>query len=181
MADISDTRGTLIVKIDKPIEEVKKIIEDMSDISTGWGDYITELLYEDIKEVNPNMYSVPFWGSGRYSFFSNVNWFVNDKKIVKVYNKYDVDKLQLIFIYDDLLECMGGATINTVNVIEIYRIYSPTGKVLYLSKLPEEPRRDLNVYEHKNKEMYKYYYPYLEEDRDDEEIEVVKDEGGSES
>lgn len=178
MADLSDTRGTLIIKIDRSLEETQKIVEEMSEVSLGWGDYITELMHENIKEINPNTYSVPFWGSGRYSFYSNVEWFSRDKEILEIYKKYDINKLQLIFVYDDLLECMGEALINTMNFAEIYRAYSPTGKVVYLSRI-QASENDLTIDGYSNNDMWKYYYPFVE---DEEEIEViVTNESGSES
>lgn len=179
MANISWNYGRLIVRTDLPEDKVRSLLKDMNDITDNWGDYSTFLDVEDIK-VCPNdipMYILTFSGGSRWSFYSTIEWFTKDKKLMDLYKKYNVSFLQFTFIFNDIEQ--GDGIFNVLNTASTYVIKMERNEFnkedRYYTLMCHNTLLDSNLTASTNKKLNEFVRLYFDEcinvDEEDEEEE----------
>lgn len=178
MANMSEATGILNIHVkNKDLEQVKKLFTDLNELTSQWY-YSTTFALESLTQVSEELYTINFYGYGRWGYFVNVEWFAKDKEINKIYLNNDINDMRLIFLYNDVDPMVDSYYIYATNIIDISCVISDLGNKYYKNMIYEIEtgtairlrNGDENIIE--EKEMRYYYFPY-ESFTEDEEDDVI--------
>ena len=180
MANISNANGILNIYIkDKNLEQVDKFLVDLNKLTSEWY-YGTTFVLDTISKVSEELYTVEFFGYGRWGYFTNIEWFAKDNEINKIYLDNDINDMRLIFLYHDTDQAMDSYCMYITSVVDITRMLSDLGNIYYKNSVTEmNSGSQIDVRNSDDnmilqREIREHYFPYSGwyDEEDEDEVEV---------